>query len=99
MALSRALLAQREQLQYYQGAADTPGLPERLAALLGDMKKSRSYRESLEAHAQSLPPGPPEPRKATEPLWQAYDQLLAGRFVDGESTEEEGRSGACRAAA
>lgn len=90
MALSRALLAQREQLQYYRGAADTPGLPERLAALLGDMKKAGLTAESLEAHAQRLPPGASRAKESDlSRLWQMYDQLLAGRFVDGESTEEE----------
>ena len=90
MALSRALLAQRDQLQYYQGAADTSGLPERLAALLGDMKKAGLTAERLAEHAQSLPPGAARAKESDlSRLWAAYDALLEGRFVDGETAEEE----------
>ena len=90
MALSRVLLAQREHLQYYQGAADTPGLPEKLAALLGDMKKAGLTAERLEEHAQTLPPGAARAKESDlSRLWTAYDELLAGRFVDGETAEEE----------
>lgn len=90
MALSRALLARREELQYYQGAADTPGLPERLAALLGDMKKAGLTAERLEEHARTLPTGAARAKEQDlSLLWAMYDELLAGRFVDGETAEEE----------
>lgn len=90
MALSQALLSLREELQYYQGAADTPGLPEKLAALLGDMKKAGLTAQRLEEHAQALPPGAAQAKEMdVSRLWAAYDRLLAGRFVDGESAQEE----------
>ena len=88
MALSRALLAQRDQLQYYQGAADTSGLPERLAALLGDMKKAGLTAERLAEHAQSLPPGAARAKESDlSRQWAGYD--AAGGPLCGRETAEE----------
>ena len=57
MALSRALMANREKLLYYEAAADTVGLPQKLSAILSDMKKAGLTAETLAEHAQTLPAG------------------------------------------
>ena len=90
MALSRALMANREKLQYYEAAADTVGLPQKLSAILSDMKKAGLTAETLAEHAQTLPAGAAKAKEEDLALlWASYDDLLAGRFVDGDSAEEE----------
>lgn len=90
MALSRALLRLRDKLKYYQGAADAPGLPERLAGLLSELKKSGMTPQGLAEHAQTLPAGGTRAKEEDlSAIWEAYEELLSGRFLDDEGIEEE----------
>lgn len=90
MALSRALMANRTQLHYYEAVADTPGLPDKLAVLLSDMKKAQLTPQTLAEHVAALPAGAARAKEEDLTLiWDAYEKLLSGRFVDGDSAEEE----------
>lgn len=83
-------MANREKLQYYEAAADTVGLPQKLSTILSDMKKAGLTAETLAEHAQTLPAGAAKAKEEDLALlWASYDDLLAGRFVDGDSAEEE----------
>ena len=88
MALAQALSLRQEELHYYRRVALSPGLPEKLSALLMDFQRTGLSSEEFAAYAEELPFGALK-AKAHDLLllWQTYDALIAERFQD-EPTQQ-----------
>ena len=83
MALTCALNQTREELTYYRRVAATPGLPDKLSSLLGDLQRAGLTPASLHEHADSLPAGAARAKETDLALiWAAYEQVIEGRFAD-----------------
>ena len=85
MAVSFALEKCEKKLVYYRASAQRRGFAEKLAALIGDMKRGGLMPEALAAHAQTLPEGMQRAKmNDLATVYAAYEDTLGGRFGDGE---------------
>ena len=83
MALTCALNQTRDELTYYRRVAATPGLPDKLSSLLGDLQRAGLSPEALREHAETLPSGAAKAKETDLALiWAAYQQVIEGRFAD-----------------
>lgn len=88
MALSLCLTQCREKLKFYQSAAERQGLPQRLSALIADMKRGGLDIESYRSYLDTLPKGASRTKQEDVLLlWEAYEKQMAGRFADGEDVQ------------
>ena len=90
MALSRALRACKGELRYYARVAEQPGLPSRIAALMGDLEKAGLNAETLMNSASEMPEGASRAKQQDlARIWQTYNALIAGRFLDEAEQERD----------
>ncbi len=90
MALSRAILQVQKQLTFYRRSAAHVGLVEKIGSLIADFKRGRLTAESMLTHADALPSGALKHKLQDIALcWEAYENQLSGRFVDGEDVQAE----------
>ena len=90
MAISQAINQVRDQLTYYARVADQPGLPDKIASLMGDMQKAGMTPEELHEHAESLKSGAARAKQNDIALiWAAYEELLSGRFADETMQQQD----------
>ena len=85
LALARVLLAHKKELRYYESAAQKQGFIERMGSAIADFKRAGVTPDMLKEHAESLPDGAAKDKmQDLSLLYAAYEQQLAGQFVDGE---------------
>lgn len=85
MAVSIALDRCEKQLAFYQSAARRRGFTEKMAALIGDMKRGGLTPDGLSACLQAQPDGMRRAKLADlAALYAAYEGVLHGRFGDSE---------------
>ncbi len=90
MAVSRAILSCRNELKYYESAVERQGFIESTGQMIADMKRSRITPEALREYQERLPEGALSDKFHDLALiYAAYEELLRGRFVDGEDVQEE----------
>lgn len=90
MALACALQRVKDELVYYRRVTGTPGLPDKLSSLLGDMQRADMSPEDLRAFAYELPQGATSAKALDLALiWEAYEQVIAGRFADEIMQQKE----------
>ena len=90
MAVSRAVQSCRGRLKYYESAVDRQGFIENAGRMIADMKRARISPEALEGFRKSLSEGALADKFSDLALiYAAYEQLLSGRFVDGEDVQRE----------
>ncbi len=90
MALSRAILLVQRELTFYRRSAAQLGLVEKMGSLIADFKRGRLTAQTMLSHAQALPGGALQHKLTDIALcWEAYENQLAGRFVDGEDVQAE----------
>ncbi len=90
MALSQALRSARPQLTYYARVAEQPGLPAKLSSLMADMEKAGMTAQTLGEHAATLPENATRAKESDlAHIWQAYDELIEGRFADELAQQRE----------
>ena len=90
MALSRAILQVQKELTFYRRSATNAGLVEKMGGLIADFKRGRLTAQSVLSNAVELPDGALKNKLQDISLcWEAYENQLAGRFVDGEDVQAE----------
>ena len=90
MALAQALTLAQADLAYYGRVALTPGLPDKLSALLADLQRAGLTPEALRAHADSQESGALKAKEADLALiWQTYLSVIDGRFADETMQQRE----------
>ena len=83
MALTCALNQTRDELTYYRRVAATPGLPDKLSSLLGDLQRAGLTPDTLREHAEGLTSGAARAKENDlAAIWAAYEQVIEGRFAD-----------------
>ena len=90
MVISQALALCREDLRYYRRVAAAPSLPDKIVALLTDMRHAGLDPDSLRETADGL--GSAAARAKLNDLclvWEKYEQLIAGRFADESAQQAE----------
>ncbi len=89
MVVLGALLTIKEQLLYYQSAITKQGFASQIATLISDFKKIAITPDVLKAHINTLE-DPKEKDKFTDIylIYQTYEDMLKGQFIDGEDVEK-----------
>ena len=83
MALCQSLLDLREELSFYRGVADRPGLPEQLAVVLQDLADAGLTPETLRQQAKtSVRADTAAKLKDLSLIWNSVETLISGRFAD-----------------
>ena len=89
LALARALLGCKKQLRYYESAVDKQGFIQRAGTLIADLKRAGVSPDQLQAHADALTEGAARDKlQDLALLFTAYEEQLAGQFVDGEDVQD-----------
>ena len=89
LALARALMLCRKELKYYESAAEKQGFIHRMGTLIADFKRAGVSPEQLLAYQQEMEEGAARDKMQDLALiYGAYEQQLAGQFVDGEDVLE-----------
>ena len=89
LALARALLGCKKQLRYYESAVDKQGFIQRAGTLIADLKRAGVSPDQLQAHADALAEGAARDKlQDLALLFTAYEEQLAGQFVDGEDVQD-----------
>lgn len=92
MALSQALVNCQDSLRYYRRVAAMPGLPDKVSSLLSDMAGAGMDASGLHELSQTVSSAATSAKlNDLATIWQAYDELLAGRFADETAQQEESR--------
>ncbi len=90
MAIAQALMDVEEELHYYRRVARQPSLPDRLSALLSDMEKAMLRPELLLDWAEKQRAGAArEKLRDIGLIWQAYLQVIEGRFTNSPAHLED----------
>ena len=90
MALSQAIHQVKDQLRFYGSTAHRPGLPSRVSVLLADMEKVGMNAALLAEQAEAVPAASTRLKLQDLALiWQTYETLLAGRFVDHGQQQQD----------
>ncbi len=90
MALAQALTLVQEELTYYRRVALTPGLPEKLSALIADLQRAGLTPEAIGNHAEAMQGGALKAKEADiARIWQAYLDVIDGRFADEAMQQRE----------
>lgn len=90
VAVARALRQVKDQLQYYAGAHQRPGLIQRMSDLLTTVKGAQLQEEHLQLAAQSLGERALSYKlQDTALVLTAYRKLLVNRFADQEDIHQE----------
>ena len=90
MVISQALALCREDLRYYRRVAAAPSLPDKIVALLTDMRHAGLDTDSLRETAGGLASAAARAKLNDLCLvWEKYEQLIAGRFADESAQQAE----------
>ena len=90
MAVSRAVMGCRSALGYYESAAERQGFIESAGQMIADMKRARITPQALSEFQKGLPEGALSDKyKDLALIYAAYEELMRGRFVDGEDVQAE----------
>lgn len=90
MALAQALTLAQDELVYYRRVALTPGLPDRMSALLADLQRAGLTPENLRAHAGNASAGALSAKTHDVALiWETYLSVLDGHFADETQQQSE----------
>ena len=90
MAVSRAVMACRPSLCYYESAIERRGFIDSVSRMIADLKRARITPENLAAFTRELPEGAMADKFSDlQQIYAAYEQLLSGQFVDGEDVQRE----------
>ncbi len=85
MLMHSALKSLSRELSWYRGAQHRPGFAELAAAQIRELKQAGYTPEKLDALSESLTSGALRYKLHDLSLiWTAYEEKLAGRFMDGE---------------
>ena len=85
MLMHSALKSLSRELSWYRGAQHRPGFAELAASQIRELKQAGYTPEKLGALESSLPSGALQYKLHDLSLiWTAYEEKLAGRFMDGE---------------
>lgn len=79
MALSRVLAAEKENLVYYKSAPTSPGFIEKVASQITELKQAGISPDTFAAGI-----GDSDKLKDLSLIYECYEDLLSGRFQDGE---------------
>ena len=92
MAIAQALTLTQDDLAYYKRVALTPGLPDRMSALMADMQRAGLTPEDLAAHAEGMKPGALRLKEQdVAKVWRAYLDVIDGRFADETMQQQDVR--------
>ncbi len=90
MAVSSVLTGLKESLSFYASAANRQGLCDRVSQMIAEYKQAGLSPKALEEYVSRLPAGAGRDKLSDlAALYGAYEELLCGRFVDGEDVQEE----------
>ncbi len=90
MALAQALTLVQEELVYYRRVALTPGLPEKLSALIADLQRAGLTPDALRGHAEEMKSGALKAKESdVARVWQAYLDVIDGKFADETMQQRE----------
>lgn len=85
MLMHAALKGLTRELTWYRGAQHKSGFAERAAGQIKELKQAGYTPERLRELAESMKSGPLEAKlKDLSLIWTAYEETLAGRYMDGE---------------
>lgn len=85
IAIARSLLSCQKELRYYSRSIQRRGFVGQSAEWIADMKRAEISPEALYEYASSLPESAYQDKLLDlSALYAAYNQVLAGKFVDGE---------------
>ena len=89
MAAAGALREAADDLRYYGASVDRQGFIAEAASLISDFKRAKLTPESLMEYAQGMAEGASRDKmQDLARIFGAYEQRLAGGFVDGEDVSE-----------
>ena len=92
MAIAQALTSVQDELSYYKRVALTPHLPDKLSVLMADMQRAGLTPEALASHAEALKPGALKAKEGdVAKVWQAYLDVIEGRFADETMQQQDVR--------
>lgn len=85
MLMHAALKKLTRELTWYRGAQHRSGFAERAAGQIKELKQAGYTPQRLDELAVSLPGGPFKAKMSDLSLiWTAYEEMLSGRYLDGE---------------
>lgn len=85
MLMHSALKSLTRELSWYRGAQHRPGFAELAAAQIRELKQAGYTPERLDSLSDSLTSGALKYKlRDLSLIWTAYEEKLAGRFMDGE---------------
>ena len=85
MALAKVLMEEKQNLKYFQSAAQKQGFIQRAASIIGAFKQAGISAEEIFQYAASLEEGAKRDKfEDLHRIYTAYNALLQGQFVDGE---------------
>ncbi len=90
MAVAGAMKRVEKELCYYGASLSRQGFIAECASLIADLKRASLTPGSLAEHVKTLPEGASRDKISDlQRIYGAYEEELAGRFVDGEDVTEE----------
>lgn len=90
MAIAQALTVTEAELAYYGRVALTPGLPEKLSALIADLQRAGLTPEVLAEYAEQAASGALKAKAADiARVWRAYLEVIDGHFADETMQQQE----------
>jgi len=85
MALARALNGCQKNMKYYARAVQRRGFVAQSGEWIADMKRAEISPAQLQEYAAALPEGAYQDKLSDlAAVYAAYDQILSGKYVDGE---------------
>lgn len=85
MMMYAALKQMKRDLVWYHGAQRRPGFTELAVSQISEFKQSGLTAGDIESLADTADEGPIKYKLMDiATVWRAYDEMLAGRFLDGE---------------
>ena len=85
MLMHAALKSITRELSWYRGAQHRPGFAELAASQIRELKQAGYTPDKLDSLGGSLPSGALQYKlRDLSLIWTAYEEKLAGRFMDGE---------------
>ncbi len=89
MAVAGAMKRAEKRLRYYRSSLSRQGFIAECASLIADLKRASLTPEGLREHVEGLPEGASADKLSDiQRIYEAYEETLAGRFVDGEDVNE-----------
>ncbi len=90
MAVAGAMKRVEKELSYYRSSLSRQGFIAECATLIADLKRAGLTPGSFREHVETLPEGASRDKMSDiGKIYEAYEEELAGRFVDGEDVNEE----------